>query len=78
MLTTLEKIIKWAFENGITISVRPYKEPGLKDEVEIILTKNGKSTIFRIYNWDDLGNAGVMAKVERKAFDLCLTRLVLI
>ena len=73
----LAKIIMWGFANGIEVTVRCHKEAGLKDQIEIELKKNGKTSLVRIYDWEDLGHNAVKLMVERQALDLCLTRLVI-
>lgn len=73
----LAKIITWAFANEIEITVRCQKEAGVKDKIEIELMKNGKKSLVRIYDWEDLGHNQVKLMVEAQAFELCLTRLVL-
>lgn len=73
----LEKIIVWAFANGIEVTVRCHKEVGIKDQIEIEPSRNGKKRLVRIYDWEELGNKQVKLMVEAQAFELCLTRLVL-
>jgi hypothetical protein len=77
MEAVLAKIIKWAFENGIEISVRNYKEIGMKDQIEIDLKKNGVSELIRIFDWDELDRRWLQNAIQDRALNLSLTKLAL-
>lgn len=77
MQEVLSKIIAWAFANGIEISVRCHRDPGIKDQIEIDLKKNGASELIRIYDWDELDRKALKNIIEAKASNLSMTRLFL-
>lgn len=77
MSETLAKIIQWAFANSIEINVSSHKEDGMKELVEIRLTKNGKQKTFRAYDFNELDKRFLQKQIEILAFDLCLERLIL-
>lgn len=75
---TLAKIITWAFENDIEITVKGFKPTdGLKMQIEIILSKNGAKKLIRLLDFEELDNSFIQRLVEKTAFELCLTRLIL-
>lgn len=74
----LAKIIKWAIENEIEIKVGKFKEDeGLKTQIELTMIKNAKTSYVRFLDFEELDSGFMNTMVEKAAFDLCLTRLVL-
>lgn len=74
----LAEILKWAIDNDIEITVRKFELPeGLKDQIELVMSKNGKTSEIKLLNWEELDSAFIRQMAEKAAFELCLTRLVL-
>lgn len=74
----LAKIIEWAFANSIEINVKSHQEQvGLKEVVEITISKHGKKEMVRFFDWAEMTRPLIQQLIMDQAFNLCLTRLEL-
>lgn len=77
-LIVLAKLLKWGFANQIKVSIQATKIEGAsRDAIEIILNKNGKEELIRLYDWEEFDRAWLQRHIEEKALNLSLTRLYL-
>lgn len=73
--TLLAKVLEWAFENEIKITIGTFKSPGLKDQIELTISKNGRSEYIRFLEFEQTDRVKIQNDIMEKAFNLCLTRL---
>lgn len=73
----LAKVLNWAADNEIEVKLGMAKFPGLKDQVEITLGKNGRQKLIRFMDFGELEKHNIQTILMNQAFELCLTRLEL-
>lgn len=73
----MSKVIFWAKENGITLALSFQKEDGLKEKTILTMWKNGRNESVSFYDSEEIGKEAIQNLIKEKAFQLCLTRLVL-
>lgn len=73
----LSKVIFWARDNGITLTMSFEKQDGLKERTLLTMWKNGRHESVSFLDVDEIGKEAIQNLIKEKAFQLCLTRLIL-